>query len=101
MLLARGSWGAGVAPRLETRSAGWASTSPLRRIFVLPHVGEAKESSGRQPVPVGVRHGLHPVTQSELEKDVRHVGLDRGAADEELGGDLLVGQSLCEQPEHL
>ena len=50
---------------------------------------------------VGEDDGLHAIAQAELHQHAGHVGLDGGVADDQLGGDLLVGEAAGEQLEDL
>jgi hypothetical protein len=50
-----------------------------------------------EPGPECERAGLAPVAHAELGEDVADVELDGAGADEELVGDLLVGEALAEQ----
>jgi membrane protease YdiL (CAAX protease family) len=52
-----------------------------------------------QPALVGERHGLHPVAQVQLGEHPGQVRLDGGLAQEQLGGDLRVGQPAGHQPQ--
>ena len=54
-----------------------------------------------QPALVGERHGLHPVAQVQLGEHPRQVRLDGGLAQEQLGGDLGVGQPAGHQAQHV
>ena len=58
-------------------------------------------SSGRHSAAIGEHHRLDPVPDSELGEDPCDVCLDRGLGEEELVGDLRVGQSLGHRPEHV
>src|SRR4051794_4591437 len=50
---------------------------------------------------VGEHHRLHAVAQTELHQQPRDVGLDRGLADHQLGGDLAVRESPRDAAEDL
>ena len=54
-----------------------------------------------EPALVGEDDGLDAVAQVELGEDAGDVRLHRRLADEQLGGDLGVGQPAGEQPQDL
>ncbi len=54
-----------------------------------------------QPALVRVHRGLHPVAQSQLGQHMTDVRLHGGLADEQVGGDLRVGQPARHQLQHL
>jgi hypothetical protein len=47
---------------------------------------------------VGQHYRLHAVAKIQLGEDVRHVGLDRRFAQDQLGGDLGVAQAASDLP---
>ena len=57
--------------------------------------------AGHQAVLVGVHDGLHAVAEAELGQHAGDVRLHGRPADEQLGGDLVVGQPAGHQPEDL
>ena len=50
---------------------------------------------------IGSDDGLDAVPGAELGQHVAHVGLDGLHAEEQLGGDLRVGPTLCDEPQDL
>jgi len=50
---------------------------------------------------VGENHGLHPVAQSELAQDPRHVGLHRRLTERQLLSQLTVAHPPPHEPQHL
>ena len=63
--------------------------------------GAARPRPAEEPVFVGEDDRLNPVTQAELGEQAGHVGLDGGWLDDELGGDLGVGQAARQQAQHV
>src|SRR5918996_5929194 len=59
--------------------------------------GIAGQHQGRL---VGEHHRLHPVAHPELGQHMRHMRLDGGFADEQLGSDFGVGPAARNPPEH-
>ena len=50
---------------------------------------------------VGEDDGLGAVVEVELGEDACDVGLDGGVADDELAGDVGVGEAARDEPQHL
>lgn len=70
---------------------------PVWRRLVLSAVVAGLDESGF----VGGDDGLYPVAAAQLHQDVADVGLDGGFAEEELAGDLAVGQAAGDLGENL
>ena len=110
-----GMAGRGAAESLQHGVHGARSVAGVvgpRAELAPPPPGEARRAAsyrgGSWPSPgctsadlVGQDHGLHPVAQAELGEDVADVGLHGRLADDELGGDLAVGQPARHQLEHV
>src|SRR5215510_9425124 len=54
-----------------------------------------------QPGLVGEDHGLDAVAEVELSQDPFQVGLDRRLLDEQVGGDLGIGQAARDEFQHV
>jgi plastocyanin len=92
--------------RLPARRRGYARVA-LRRTthgHALAYSRTVRLRRGRpahDPGLVGDHHDLDAVAHAELHQHARHVRLDGRAADDQLSGDLRVGQAARHELEHL
>src|SRR4051812_25751792 len=91
-------------------TATWPRPAPSRRPAAYSRTSATSATSGSagigsrsadQPALPGPGGDLDPVLHVELGLHAAQVGLDRADRDEQLGGDLQVGQALRDQLHHL
>ena len=63
--------------------------------------GDAALARLHKTLLVCVHNSLDPDPQPQLGQDAAHMGLGGGVADEELAGDLGVGQAPSDEPQNL